>query len=148
MSKWAGLRYQPIITRFGPALLWGTATVTNCYPDHCGVMWKYVKRYQTIGTDCIKCNFIKHFLFFHWPHYQYRNKIPLKQENVAMLYQLETFTTLKFCVLSDRRTWQENIFIYIFIYFFVYFIASIFTYEKALGKQKILTLESHKCAKT
>lgn len=29
----------------------------------------------------------------HWHFYQYRNKIPLKQENTAMLYQLETFTT-------------------------------------------------------
>lgn len=30
------------------------------------------------------------FISFHWRPYQYRNKIPLKQENTAMMYQLET----------------------------------------------------------
>lgn len=54
----------------------------------------------------IKCNFIKHFCF-HW-HYQYRNKIPLKQENTPRLYQLETFTTLKLCMFKHRTWCQEK----------------------------------------
>lgn len=57
------------------------------------------------------------FSFFHWHYHQYRNKIPLKQENAAMLYQLETFTTLKFCMFIHRTCCQEKIYFHIIIFF-------------------------------
>lgn len=78
---------------------------------------------STFGSEMkthtsIKCSFIKHFCF-HWHCYQYRNKIPLKQENAAVLYQLETFTTLKFCMFNHRTWCQEKIYFHIVIFFFI-----------------------------
>lgn len=51
--------------------------------------------------DIVSNTTLLNILSFHWHFYQYRNKIPLKQENATMLYQLETFTTLKFLMFMQ-----------------------------------------------
>lgn len=63
-----------------------------------GWIWKITQfaTYSLTIGDTNQCksyskyHFIKHFFIFHWHYYQYRNKIPLKRENTAMLYQQET----------------------------------------------------------
>lgn len=77
-----------------------------------------------IGTDMdtqvvSNTTLLNIFSFFHWHYHQYRNKIPLKQENAAMLYQLETFTTLKFCMFIHRTCCQEKIYFHIIIFFHI-----------------------------
>lgn len=63
-------------------------------------------------TSCIKYNFIKQFSF-HWHYYQYRNKIPLKQENTAMLYQLGDFYNSKTLHVQPQNMMPgKNIFSY------------------------------------
>lgn len=99
-------------------------------------------------TSCIKYNFIKHFSF-HWHYYQYRNKIPLKQENTAMLYQLETFTTLKFCMFNHRTWCQEKIYFHIIIFFLiVYNFCILPIIKRHLEKLKYWHNISQMCKKT
>lgn len=93
---------------------------------------KYLTKESITNADLSNAALLN-ICWFHWHLYQYRNKIPLKQENTAMLYQLETFTT-KILHVQPQNMMPGKI--YFHIIFFSYSV--LFTYnKKALGKKNL-----------